>query len=99
MNHPEVPAMPRPLTLDLSPARAEELARLRDHHPKPYVREKAAALLKVAAGRSARWVAAEGLLRPYREETISAWVARYRRDGVAGLVVRPGRGREPAFSP
>jgi hypothetical protein len=88
-----------PLSVPLSPEQAAELTRLRDHHPKPYVREKAAAVLKVAGGRSAWWVAHEGLLRPHRPETVSTWVARYLRHGAEGLVVRPGRGRKPAFSP
>jgi len=88
-----------PLSVTLTAAQHAELVGLRDHHPKPYVRERAAAILKVAAGRSAAWVAAEGLLRPHHPETIAAWVARYRRAGAAGLLVRPGRGRKPAFSP
>ena len=87
------------LVLRLTPEQSAELTRLRDHDPKPHVREKAAALLKVAGGRTASWVAAQGLLRPHRPETVSAWVARYRRDGAAGRRVRPGRGRKPAFSP
>ena len=45
-----------------------ELLELRDHAPQAYVREKAAAILKVA-------------------------------EGQAGLLVRRGRGRKPAFSP
>ncbi len=85
--------------LPLSAQQRDELLRLRDHHPKPYVRERAAALLKVADGHCVRHVAAHGLLRPRAEETVAAWVRRYREQGAAGLGVRPGRGRKPAFSP
>ncbi len=89
--------MPAPLAL--RPEQADELTHLRDHDPAPYVRERAAAILKVAAGQSLRAVARAGLLRPRRRETVAAWVQRYLAEGVAGLRIRPGRGRKPAFSP
>jgi len=84
------------------PLTADEIAALtyvRDHAPAPYLRERAAALLKVAAGSSARAVAQSGLLRPRYPDTVAAWVARYRTAGLAGLTVTAGRGRKPAFSP
>jgi transposase len=87
------------LAVRLTADQLAELTRLRDRHPKPHVREKAAAILKVAGGRPVGRVAAEGLLRPHRPETVSDWVARYRAGGAAALQVRPGRGRKPAFSP
>ncbi|HEX6818459.1 MAG TPA: helix-turn-helix domain-containing protein [Ktedonobacterales bacterium] len=40
-----------------------------------------------------------GLLQPRKVETVCRWVARYRAQGLAGLSMRPGRGRKPAFSP
>ena len=40
-----------------------ELEWARDHHSKPYVRERAAAILKVAEGQSIRQVALNGLLK------------------------------------
>ena len=63
------------------------------------LREKAAALLKVADGWMVQDVAAFGLLRPRSHNTVSNWVRRYRRQGLAGLTVAKGRGRKPAFSP
>ena len=42
--------MPDPLKLKLTDKQRTELEQARDHHPKPYIRERAAALLKVAAG-------------------------------------------------
>jgi hypothetical protein len=56
-------------------------------------------VLKVAAGASVRSVARGGLLRPHRPETVAGWVRRYLAEGPAGLLIRPGRGRKPAFSP
>ncbi len=91
--------MAQPLQLSLSAAQHAELLRVRDHDPRPYLRERAAALLKVAAGASARAVARHGLLRPRHPDTVADWIARYRAGGVAGLRVLAGRGRKPAFSP
>ena len=76
-----------------------ELMRLRDTAAKAYLRERAAALLKVADGQSVAAVARTGLLRPRQPETVAAWVDRFQRHGVAGLSIQPGRGRKPVFSP
>lgn len=91
--------MSAPLAVALRPDQTQELEQVRDHDPTPYLREKAAAILKVAAGQSLRAVARSGLLRPRRRETIAAWVRRYQAEGAAGLRVRSGRGRKPAFFP
>ncbi len=91
--------MPKPIQLVLTAEERKELERIRDRHPKPYVRERAAALLKIAAGRSGRDVALHGLLKRRYPDTIYGWVRRYKAEGVKGLLVRPGRGRKPAFSP
>jgi transposase len=85
--------------LALTPAQRAELVDARDHAPEPYVRERAAALLKVADGMPAARVASAGLLRPRQPDTLYRWLERYRTEGVAGLRIRPGRGRKPAFSP
>lgn len=86
-------------TLRLSQEQRAELMRVRDTHPKAYVRERAAAVLKVADGAAVCQVAAQGLLKPRREETISDWLDRYEAEGVAGFGVRAGRGRKPAYVP
>jgi hypothetical protein len=95
----EVTAMPKPLQLMLSTSARQELERVRDREPEPYMREKAAALLKIAAGQSGRDVACHGLLKHRRPDTVYDWVRRYQAEGVKGLRVKPGRGRKPAFSP
>lgn len=66
---------------------------------KPYRRERAAALLKIAAGQPAAVVARTGLLRPRKADTVYRWLDRYEQAGLAGLTITPGRGRKPAFSP
>ena len=86
-------------SVELSPAQVQELEQVRDHHPKAYVRVKAAGILKVWAGASRRQVASRGLLKPVRRETVQRWIVRYQHEGVAGLLVKSGRGRKPAFSP
>lgn len=91
--------MARPLTIELNAEQRRELAQARDHHALPHVREKAAAILKIANGQSGRDVAFHGLLRHRRTETVYRWVHRYLAEGMAGLLVRGGRGRKPAFFP
>ena len=83
----------------LTPEQERELIWARDHHQKAYLRSKAAAILKVAAGQAMRQVAQHGLLKPVKQEVVSHWIDRYLADGLAGLLVRKGRGRKPAFSP
>ncbi len=91
--------MAQPRCIHLTAEQAEELQRVRDHHKKAYMRERAAAILKVASGLSMLQVALHGLHKPRRYETISEWISRYECGGVEGLRVQAGRGRKPAFSP
>ena len=90
--------MPR-RQLVLSATDRQELVKLRDHARPPYLRERAAALLKSADGMPAALVARHSLLRPRRPDTVYAWLDRYQATGGAGRAVHPGRGRKPAFSP
>lgn len=91
--------MPARLKLVLTPPQRQTLEQMRDHHPKAYAREHAAALLKISDGWSATEVAAKGLLKPRTQETVGLWVKAYQTQGLVGLFIRPGRGRKPAFSP
>ena len=91
--------MSRPRTLQLSEAQRAELEWTRDHHEKPHMRERAAALLKVAEGMPVSVVARQGLLKRRAKGTVREWVDRYEKAGLDGLKVRKGRGRKPAFSP
>ncbi len=85
--------------LVLTDGQRQQLLHLRDHALKPYLRERAAALLKIADGMAAAVVASHGLLRPRKPDTVYAWLDRFQAAGIDGLTVRPGRGRKPAFSP
>jgi hypothetical protein len=49
-------------TLTLTEEQSQELRQYRDHDPKMYVRERCAGLLKIASGKTAHWVALNGLL-------------------------------------
>lgn len=94
--------MAQPLALILKPDQRETLEILRDTAPRPYVRERAAALLKIADldhPQTARQVALHGLLKPRQPDTVYVWLQRFQADGIAGLTIKPGRGRKPAFSP
>lgn len=91
--------MPAPLKVELRAEQRQTLEARRDHHPKAYAREHAAAILKLADGSPACQVASKGLLKPRRSETSGLWLKPYQAQGIAGLLIRPGRGRKPAFSP
>lgn len=85
--------------LILSEAQEAELGRLCASAAKPYLRERAGAILKVGAGIPAAVVARALLLRPRQADTVYEWLNRYERAGIEGLKIKAGRGRKPAFSP
>ena len=91
--------MPKRVTLSLSEEQRRELIAHRDHDRLPYLRERCAALLKIADGWRASEVARVGLLRRYDPDAIYEWRKRYLADGIKGLKIQAGRGRKPAFSP
>lgn len=87
--------MPRRLTLSLTDEQRAELVRTRDRDRRPYLREKAAALLKIAEGQCPYQVARFGLLKPRDPDTLYSWLRAFQEQG--RLLARPPcRG---AFSP
>jgi hypothetical protein len=78
--------MPQRRTLTLTDGQRQELVRHRDHDSRPAVRERCAALLKVAAGQSPYAVARGGLLRPRDPDTVYAWLGYYQDEGLPGLL-------------
>jgi hypothetical protein len=78
--------MPRLRTLTLTDAQRRELLQARDHDSRPYVRERCAAILKIADGHTPHWVACQGLLKPRDPDSVYAWLNRYQADGLPGLV-------------
>lgn len=85
--------------LELTESQRGELTLVLKKSLKPYLRERASAILQVADGSFGNEVAARLLLRPRRKNTVYDWVARYKSEGLKGLDIKPGRGRKPAFSP
>ena len=72
-------------TLSLTAAQRRELEQARDHADRPYVRERAAALLKVADGQTPHAVARQGVLKPRDPDTLYGWLDVYQQSGLAGL--------------
>jgi len=91
--------MPKPITMCLAPKQQEQLEQIRDTDKRPYMRERAAAVLKISQGVSPRQVALHGLLKARKPDTIYDWLHRYEAEGINGLPVKPGRGRKPAYFP
>jgi transposase len=86
-------------TILLTESEWEQLEYVVRRDPKPYKRERAAALLKIADGATPAEVARTGLLYPRTEDTIYRWMDRFEQEGLKSLNIKPGRGRKPAFSP
>ena len=80
--------MARRRTLTLTEAARNELIEHRDHHPNPQVRERCAALLKIAAGASPHSVARQGLLKERDPDTVYGWLNLYERDGLEAVLTR-----------
>ena len=91
--------MPKRFRIELTPEQRHELERVRDTDSLPYMRERAAAILKIADGMAARQVAQRGLLKRRDRNTVCEWARRYLAAGLTGLQIRPGRGRKAAFFP
>ena len=72
-------------TLTLTDDQRQHLLHDRDHHPKPFVRERAAALLQIANGSAPHAVARAGLLRPRHPDTVYAWLDTFLVEGLDGL--------------
>ncbi len=89
--------MVRRRTLTLTAEQRAELEDLRDHSPTPYLRERAAALLKIADGDSPHAIALHGLFKLRDPDTVYAWLNAYEQEGVKGLIQKPRRRRD--FSP
>jgi hypothetical protein len=73
-------------TLTLSAEQRQELLSHRDHDPRPYVRERCAALLKIADGQAPYEIAQRGLLKARDPDTVYTWLNWYTAEGVMGLL-------------
>ena len=91
--------MSRIIRIQLSEKQRQELRHIRGHHAKAFLRERAAAVLKVADGELVQHVAERGLLKRHEPETVKGWIEQYLSAGLAGWQIKAGRGRKPKFSP
>ena len=91
--------MPKLLDIKLSNEERTKLEEIRNGHSKPFMRERASAILKIAEGQTGRQVALNGLLKKRWPKAVYRWVKRYKRRGVEGLEISAGRGRKASFSP
>lgn len=82
-------------TLILTGQERADLQQVRDHDHRPYLRERAAALLKIADGLAASRVAREGLLKKRHVDTVFSWLNDYEQT----RTLRPQPARRRAFSP
>ena len=71
--------------LNLTTEQERELTQLRDQTKEEYVRERCAALLKIAQGNSPHWVALSGLLKARDPDTVYNWLDIYETEGIEGL--------------
>ncbi len=78
--------MARIRTLTLTNEARQKLIECRDHDPRPFLRERCAALLKIAEGKSPHWVARNGLLKPRDPDAVYGWLNVYQDNGIAGLI-------------
>jgi hypothetical protein len=90
-------AMVQKRTLELNETEREALVAHRDHDANPQVRERCAALLKIAAGQSAYAVARQGLLKRRDPDTVYEWLDWYEQDGLDGLLSRLQGGNHRSF--
>jgi len=77
--------MPKRLVIELTEAMRQDLEYLVKASPKPYVRERASAILQIADGKCASEVAEGGLLQKRRINTVCEWVKRFLAEGIDGL--------------
>jgi transposase len=71
--------------LAVTRAQRKELVAHRDHDPRPYVRERCAAMVKIADGMSPHAVARGGLLKARDPDTVYGWLNTYEAAGLPGL--------------
>jgi transposase len=74
------------LVLRLSEAECVTLQEGMRHHPRAAVRERCAALLKVAEGTSPHAVARAGLLFARDLDSVYRWLNWYQQEGIVGLL-------------
>ena len=80
--------MPKRRNIELTSEEKKKLEYHRDHDKEPYVRERCAALIKIAEGKSAHWVSQYGLFKKRDPDTIYSWLTIYETEGIEGLIAK-----------
>lgn len=78
--------------LHLTDEETQMLRHLRDTAEPAYLRERAGALLKIAAGASPHKVARSGLLKQRKPDTVYAWLDAYRQQVSKDFGINPVKG-------
>lgn len=90
--------MPKRYTIELTAGEKQKLESWLKNPPRPYLRERARAILQVSQGRTIEATARALRVRVHRN-AVSEWVKRFLADRLEGLQMRVGRGRKAIFSP
>ena len=90
--------MPKRYEIVLTKQEKEKLEGWIRNPPRPYLRERARAILKVSQGETIQATAENLRVRVHRN-AVSEWVKRFLSDRLEGLKIKKGRGRKSVFSP
>lgn len=90
--------MPKRYTIELTEQEKQKLESWIKSPPRPYLRERARAILQVSQGKTIE-ATARGLRVRVHRNAVSGWVKRFLADRLAGLKIQAGRGRKAIFSP
>lgn len=90
--------MPKRYQIVLTEQERQKLERWVKNPPRPYLRERARAILQVAQGETIQATVEQLRVRIHRN-AVSEWVQRFLAERLEGLKIKAGRGRKAVFSP
>jgi transposase len=90
--------MPKRYEVVLSDQEKQKLEGWLKNPPRPYLRERARAILNVSQGETIEATAQKLRVRVHRN-AVSEWVKRFLSERLEGLKIKVGRGRKAVFSP
>jgi len=90
--------MPKRYRIELTKQEKEKLEGWVKNPPRPYLRERARAILNISQGETIQATAEKLRVRVHRN-AVSEWVKRFLSDRLEGLKIEKGRGRKAIFSP
>jgi len=90
--------MPKRYKIVLTEPEQQKLEGWVKNPPRPYLRERARAILNISQGKTIQATVEKLRVRVHRN-AVSEWVRRFLSDGLEGLKIKRGRGRKAVFSP